>query len=68
MAYRRSDRLLVIAKFILKEKVNQQFWVDGKEENGKKVPLEASLLQSLKHPNVVCICNIVQFFVQNEKS
>lgn len=51
MAYRRSDRLLAVAKFILKEKVGSQFWVDGPD--GRRVPLELSLLLTLKHTNIV---------------
>lgn len=51
MAYRRSDRLLAVAKFILKEKVGAQFWVDSPE--GRRVPLEVSLLSTLIHPNIV---------------
>ncbi|KAG7310767.1 hypothetical protein JYU34_003578 [Plutella xylostella] len=53
MAYRRSDRLLCVAKFILKEKVGAQFWVDNPD--GKRVPLELSLLLTLKHPNIVTV-------------
>ncbi|CAB3239719.1 unnamed protein product [Arctia plantaginis] len=53
MAYRRSDRLLTVAKFILKEKVGTQFWVDGPD--GRRVPLELSLLLTLKHPNIVSV-------------
>lgn len=51
MAYRRSDRLLAVAKFILKYKVCAQFWVDGPD--GRRMPLELSLLMTLKHPNIV---------------
>ncbi|KAH9631544.1 hypothetical protein HF086_004705 [Spodoptera exigua] len=51
MAYRRSDRLLTVAKFILKEKVGAQFWVDAPD--GRRVPLELSLLLTLKHPNII---------------
>lgn len=53
MAYRRSDKLLTVAKFILKEKVGAQFWVDGPD--GRRMPLELSLLMTLKHPNIVSI-------------
>ncbi|XP_068626475.1 PAS domain-containing serine/threonine-protein kinase [Battus philenor] len=58
MAYRRSDRLLTVAKFILKEKVGAQFWVDGPD--GKKVPLELSLLMTLKHPNIVSVVDVFE--------
>ncbi|CAG9796978.1 unnamed protein product [Diatraea saccharalis] len=53
MAYRRSDRLLAVAKFILKEKVGAQFWVDAPD--GRRVPLELSLLLTLHHPNIVSV-------------
>ncbi|RVE39832.1 hypothetical protein evm_015518, partial [Chilo suppressalis] len=50
MAYRRSDRLLAVAKFILKEKVGPAFWVDG--PSGRRLPLELSLLLTLQHPHI----------------
>ncbi|KPJ05646.1 PAS domain-containing serine/threonine-protein kinase [Papilio xuthus] len=58
MAYRRSDRLLTVAKFILKEKVGAHFWVDGPD--GRKVPLELSLLTTLKHPNIVSVLDVFE--------
>ncbi|XP_026319661.1 PAS domain-containing serine/threonine-protein kinase [Hyposmocoma kahamanoa] len=58
MAYRRSDRLLTVAKFILKEKVGSQFWVDGPD--GRRVPLELSLLLTLKHPNIVSVVDVFE--------
>ncbi|KAJ0182722.1 hypothetical protein K1T71_002091 [Dendrolimus kikuchii] len=58
MAYRRSDKLLTVAKFILKEKVGAQFWVDGPD--GRRVPLELSLLMTLKHPNIVSIVDVFE--------
>ncbi|KAJ2940611.1 hypothetical protein O0L34_g14717 [Tuta absoluta] len=61
MAYRRSDRLLAVAKFILKEKVGAQFWVDGPD--GRRLPLELSLLTTLKHPNIVSVIDVFE----NEK-
>lgn len=61
MAYRRSDRLLTVAKFILKEKVGAQFWVDGPD--GRRLPLELSLLLTLKHPNIVSVIDVFE----NEK-
>ncbi|RVE43908.1 hypothetical protein evm_011419 [Chilo suppressalis] len=53
MAYRRSDRLLAVAKFILKEKVGPAFWVDG--PSGRRLPLELSLLLTLQHPHIVSV-------------
>lgn len=44
----------VITKFIQKQKVHQQSWVDD-PTLGRKVPLEISLLTTLKHPNIVSI-------------
>ncbi|XP_037867078.1 PAS domain-containing serine/threonine-protein kinase [Bombyx mori] len=61
MAYRRSDRLLTVTKFILKEKIGPLFLVDGPD--GKKVPLELSLLLTLKHPNIVSLVDVYE----NEK-
>ncbi|XP_060808057.1 PAS domain-containing serine/threonine-protein kinase [Amyelois transitella] len=61
MAYRRSDRLLTVAKFILKEKVGAQFWTDAPD--GRRLPLELSLLLSLNHPNIVSVIDVYE----NEK-
>ncbi|XP_031768886.2 PAS domain-containing serine/threonine-protein kinase isoform X1 [Galleria mellonella] len=58
MAYRRSDKLLAVAKFILKEKVGAQFWVDGPD--GRRLPLELSLLLTLKHPNIVSVVDVFE--------
>ncbi|XP_013149578.1 PREDICTED: PAS domain-containing serine/threonine-protein kinase [Papilio polytes] len=58
MAYRRSDRLLTVAKFILKEKVGAHFWVDAPD--GRRVPLELSLLTTLKHHNIVSIVDVFE--------
>ncbi|KAL4713819.1 hypothetical protein ACJJTC_015473 [Scirpophaga incertulas] len=58
MAYRRSDRLLAVAKFILKEKVGAQFWVDGPD--GQRLPLELSLLLTLSHPNIVSVIDVFE--------
>ncbi|XP_053615608.1 PAS domain-containing serine/threonine-protein kinase [Plodia interpunctella] len=61
MAYRRSDRLLTVAKFMLKEKVGAQFWTDAPD--GRRLPLELSLLLSLSHPNIVSVIDVFE----NEK-
>ncbi|XP_026497091.1 PAS domain-containing serine/threonine-protein kinase isoform X1 [Vanessa tameamea] len=61
MAYRRADRLLCVAKFILKEKVGVAFWSDAPD--GRRVPLELSLLLTLDHPNIVSVIDVFE----NEK-
>ncbi|XP_050342738.1 PAS domain-containing serine/threonine-protein kinase [Nymphalis io] len=61
MAYRRVDRLLCVAKFILKEKVGVAFWSDAPD--GRRVPLELSLLLTLDHPNIVSVIDVFE----NEK-
>ncbi|XP_041975737.1 PAS domain-containing serine/threonine-protein kinase [Aricia agestis] len=61
MAYRRSDRLLCVAKFVLKEKVGAHFWVDAPD--GRRLPLELSLLMTLSHPNIVSVIDVFE----NEK-
>ncbi|CAH2102855.1 unnamed protein product [Euphydryas editha] len=61
MAYRRADRLLCVAKFILKEKVGAAFWSDAPD--GRRVPLELSLLLMLNHPNIV---RVIDWF-ENDK-
>ncbi|PSN52338.1 hypothetical protein C0J52_11417 [Blattella germanica] len=53
----------VITKFIQKHKVHQQSWVED-PTLGRKVPLEISLLTTLKHPNIVSTPGIIQSRVQ----
>lgn len=62
MAYRNTDRLLVIAKFILKEKVSQQFMVRTDDDN-REIPMEIYLLTTVKHPNIVSVLDVFE----NEK-
>lgn len=59
MAYRNSDKLLVVSKFILKDRVNDDFWIWDKTM-GKEVPLEISLLPTLSHPNIVSVYDIFE--------
>lgn len=59
MAYRNEDNLLVITKFIHKKKVHEQSWVED-PILGKKVPLEVSLLTTIKHPNVVRVLDVFE--------
>ncbi|XP_016953507.1 PAS domain-containing serine/threonine-protein kinase isoform X2 [Drosophila biarmipes] len=58
MAFRNSDRLLVITKFILKEKLCSQFMVKNRE--GKEVPIEIHLLQTLNHKNIVSVLDVFE--------
>lgn len=58
MAYRNSDRLLVIAKFILKEKLCPQFMVMTEEK--REVPMEVYLLTTVKHPNIVQVLDVFE--------
>lgn len=61
MAYRNSDRLLVISKFILKEKLCSNFMITTDDK--KEVPMEIYLLMRVKHPNIVNILDVYE----NEK-
>jgi PAS domain containing serine/threonine kinase len=61
MAYRNSDRLLVISKFILKEKLCSTFMITTDDK--KEIPMEIYLLRRVKHPNIV---NVLDVF-ENEK-
>ncbi|XP_017045422.1 PAS domain-containing serine/threonine-protein kinase [Drosophila ficusphila] len=58
MAFRNSDRLLVITKFILKEKLCSQFMV--KSRDCKEVPIEIHLLQTLSHKNIVSVLDVFE--------
>lgn len=59
LAARKSDNLLVIAKFVCKEKVLPDSWLLN-EDGSKKVPIEISLLTSLRHPNIVEILEVLE--------
>lgn len=61
MAYRNSDRLLVISKFILKEKLCPNFMITT--EDKKEIPMEIYLLTRVKHPNIVSVLDVYE----NEK-
>ncbi|XP_055621098.1 PAS domain-containing serine/threonine-protein kinase isoform X2 [Toxorhynchites rutilus septentrionalis] len=61
LSHRNSDRLLVISKFILKEKLVPQFMI--KSEDNREIPMEVYLLTHVKHPNIV---NMFDWF-ENDK-
>jgi PAS domain containing serine/threonine kinase len=62
MAYRKSDYLLVISKFILKEKLCSTFMI--LTEDKKEVPMEIYLLKKvISHPNIVTVLDVFE----NEK-
>ena len=61
MSYRNSDRLLVISKFILKEKLVPHFMI--KNEENKEIPMEIYLLTHVMHPNIVSVYDVFE----NEK-
>lgn len=58
MAYRSTDRLLVIAKFILKEKLCPQFML--LTEDKREIPMEIYLLTTLEHPNIVSVLDVFE--------
>ncbi|XP_050711977.1 uncharacterized protein LOC126996027 isoform X3 [Eriocheir sinensis] len=59
LAYRYSDTLMVVTKFIKKSKVYRDSWVDDMLL-GRRVPLEVSLLMSLDHPNIVNVLDVFE--------
>lgn len=61
MAYRNHDRLLVISKFILKEKLCSNFMITTDDK--KEIPMEIYLLMRVKHPNIVTVLDVYE----NEK-
>ncbi|EDW72070.2 uncharacterized protein Dwil_GK10638 [Drosophila willistoni] len=58
MAFRNTDRLLVVTKFILKEKLCSQFMI--KNHDCKEMPIEIHLLQTLKHKNIVAVLDVFE--------
>lgn len=61
LSFRRSDQLLVVTKFILKDKLPPQFMVISDDK--KEIPMEVYLLSTLKHPNIVSVLDVFE----NEK-
>jgi len=56
-AFRRSDRRMVVTKFIKRSKVFEENWVTD-TVLGMRVPLEISLLNTLNHPNIVQVLDV----------
>uniref|UniRef100_A0A182Q960 Protein kinase domain-containing protein n=1 Tax=Anopheles farauti TaxID=69004 RepID=A0A182Q960_9DIPT len=61
LSYRNTDRLLVISKFILKEKLCANFMITTDDK--KEIPMEIYLLTHVKHPNIVTVFDVFE----NEK-
>lgn len=61
LSFRHSDRLLVVTKFIAKDKLPPQFMVIADDK--KEIPMEIYLLSTLKHPNIVTVLDVFE----NEK-
>ncbi|XP_064480754.1 PAS domain-containing serine/threonine-protein kinase-like isoform X2 [Ornithodoros turicata] len=59
MAYRNTDHLLVITKFIRKSKVYEEGWVNDRLI-GRVVPMEVSLLTTFSHPNIVHVLDVFE--------
>ncbi|XP_043196452.1 PAS domain-containing serine/threonine-protein kinase-like [Amphibalanus amphitrite] len=57
LGYRNGDRLLVVTKFIRKDKVHADHWVDD-PSLARRVPLEVSLLSMLNHPNIIRVLDV----------
>lgn len=58
MAYRHTDRLLVVTKFILKDRLTPQFMIMTDEK--KDIPMEIYLLTTVKHPNIVTVYDVFE--------
>lgn len=61
MAYRHTDHLLVVTKFILKDKLTPQFMIQT--EDKRCIPMEIYLLTTVVHPNIVSVFDVFE----NEK-
>uniref|UniRef100_A0A182IQF4 Protein kinase domain-containing protein n=1 Tax=Anopheles atroparvus TaxID=41427 RepID=A0A182IQF4_ANOAO len=61
LSYRNTDRLLVISKFILKEKLCSNFMITSDDK--REIPMEIYLLTHVKHPNIVTVFDVFE----NEK-
>lgn len=58
LSFRHTDRLLVVTKFILKDKLPPQFMVISDDK--KEIPMEVYLLSTLKHPNIVTVLDVFE--------
>lgn len=58
MAYRHTDRLLVVTKFILKDRLTPQFMI--MTDDKKDIPMEIYLLTTVKHPNIVTVYDVFE--------
>lgn len=58
MAFRHTDRLLVITKFILKDKLTPQFMI--LTDDKRDIPMEIYLLTTVKHPNIVTVFDVFE--------
>lgn len=58
MAYRHTDRLLVVTKFIRKDKLTPQ--VMYVTEENLSIPLEIYFLTTVKHPNIVTVYDVFE--------
>lgn len=58
MAYRHTDRLLVVTKFIRKDKLTPQ--VMYVTEDKISIPLEIYFLTTVKHPNIVTVYDVFE--------
>lgn len=58
LAFRHSDRLLVVTKFILKEKLTPHFMVTADDD--REIPMEVYLLSTVKHPNIVTVLDVYE--------
>lgn len=61
MAYRNHDRMLVVTKFILKDKLMPHCMVLA--EDKRNIPMEIYLLKTVNHPNIVTVLDVFE----NEK-
>lgn len=58
LAYRQTDRLLVVTKFIRKDKLTPQTMIQT--EDKRPIPMEIYLLTTVKHPNIVTVYDVYE--------
>ncbi|KAL3123825.1 hypothetical protein niasHT_010038 [Heterodera trifolii] len=60
LATQKGTGLMAVSKFICKDKVLPESWIQCPKRSNKMVPIEVHLLESLNHPNIVRVLGVFE--------
>ncbi|KAI6216740.1 PAS domain-containing serine/threonine-protein kinase [Aphelenchoides besseyi] len=60
LAARKDSGLLAVTKFVCKDKVLPESWVRSTSRDGKMIPIEVHLLETLNHRNIVKVLDVFE--------